>query len=39
MKDYSELSVPLVSLEDKTPFGLEFVIGLARDRDNEGKAS
>lgn len=39
VKDYSELSVPIISPEDNTPFSLEFVLMMARARDREGRKS
>jgi len=39
VKDYSELSLPLQAQEDHSPFGLTFILHLARARDAEGRAS
>ena len=39
VKDYTELSLPLESLEDHNPFSLKFIVGLARARDSEGRTS
>jgi len=39
VKDYAELSMPIISTEDNTPFGLEFVLLMARARDSEGRKS
>ena len=39
VKDYQELSLPLEATEDYSPFSLNYVLKLARDRDGEGRTS
>lgn len=39
VKDYQELSLPLEAPEDHSPFSLNYVLKLARDRDAEGRTS
>lgn len=39
VKDYHELSLPLMAPEDHSPFCLTYITAMARARDTEGRAS
>mmetsp|Transcript_12626 Transcript_12626/g.17037 ORF Transcript_12626/g.17037 Transcript_12626/m.17037 type:complete len:195 (+) Transcript_12626:421-1005(+) len=39
VKDYDDLTLPLLAPEDNNPFSLNYILAMARTRDSEGRAS